>query len=132
MTRLQRYKRRAHGFVTAVQIKLDTTGLRYRKWGGRQIAKRGDWLVDNEGEVYSIDAASFRRTYRKVSPGVFTKTARVWARVAEVSGSLQTKEGSTRYRKGDVLVFNDADATDGYAMSSAKFRALYVRDRTHT
>ena len=127
-TTLERYRRRPSQFITAVRLKLDTEGLRYRKWGGPQFAKRGDWLVDNGSEVYSVDAESFRRTYKKLSPGVFLKKAPVWARIATSSGSLATKEGVSRYRRGDYIVFNDRRGRDGYAIASEKFRKLYVKD----
>ena len=130
--KLIRYRRRPSQFVTAVRLKLDTDGLRYRKWGSEQVGKRGDWLVDNRGEVYTVDASSFRRTYKRLSPGVFVKTTPVWARVAAQSGKVKTKEGATRFRRGDVLVFNDVDEKDGYAMSAAKFRGMYVKDRKHS
>jgi len=124
---LERYRRRPSQFITAVRLKLDTNGLRYRKWGGVQVAKRGDWLVDAGGEVYTVDARSFRSTYKKVSPGVYLKKVPVWARIAASAGSIATKEGATRYRRGDYLVFNDRRGRDGYAIPRAKFRKLYEK-----
>jgi hypothetical protein len=44
--------------VIAVKIDLDTDGLTYQKWGGTQRAKRGDWLVNNEGGVYNESGIS--------------------------------------------------------------------------
>ena len=35
---------------------------------------------------------------------------------ARVAGTIPTKEGSTEYKPGDFLVFNDPDKEDGYAM----------------
>ena len=125
---LERYRRRPSQFITAVRLNLDTNGFRYRKWGGMQVAKRGDWLVDAGGEIYTVDARSFRRTYKKVSPGVYLKKMPVWARVAKSAGSIATKEGATRYRRGDYLVFNDRRGRDGYAISRVKFRTLYEKD----
>src|SRR5690349_23456231 len=58
-----RYTRRPNRPVVAIRLALDTNGLSYRKWGGRQRAKQGDWIVDNGGDIYTIDAAVFRRTY---------------------------------------------------------------------
>lgn len=123
--KLRRYRRRPDRFVTAVQLQLDTDGLRYRKWGGEQFAKRGDWLVNNDGEVYTVEEKTFRRTYARLRPGVYVKRTPVWACVAASGGSIATQEGQTRYRKGDYLVFNDRNRTDGYAMSPAKFKAMY-------
>lgn len=126
MAELQQYRRRERTTVVAVRLDLDTDGFRYRKWGGEQRCKRGDWLVDNEGDVYTVDAESFARTYRESSRGVFEKVATVWAERASSAGSIPTKEGASAYRAGDYLVFNDAQRKDGYAVAADQFRALYV------
>jgi hypothetical protein len=52
----------------------------------------------------------------------------VWAEAASEDGSIATKEGRTQYRKGDYVVFNDEDGTDGYAMSAKKFESRYEPD----
>ncbi len=122
---LHEYRRRKRTAVTAVQLDLDTEGFVYRKWGGLQRCKRGDWLVNNQGDVYTIDGETFERTYRLVSPGVYAKDASVWAEQAEKSGTIQTKEGSTDYSAGDFLVFNDPNGQDGYAMTGETFHSLY-------
>jgi hypothetical protein len=106
-------------------LDLDTNGFEYQKWGGAQRCKRGDWLVNNQGDTYTIDEETFGRTYRMVSPGLYEKNASVWAEQAIESGAIQTKEGSTAYCAGDYLVFNDPDRKDGYAMKESKFRDLY-------
>lgn len=121
----RQYVRRPDRPVTAVRLNLDTDGLVYRKWGGEQRAKRGDWLVDNEGDVYTVDAEAFERTYRAVGPGAYLKITPVWAEKANESGSVKTKEGSTDYRAGDYLVSNNADGSDDYAVEAEKFDALY-------
>ena len=64
----RRYVRRPDRPVTAVRLALDTDGLVYRKWGGEQRAKPGDWIVDNDGDVYTVDADVFERTYRQIGP----------------------------------------------------------------
>ena len=60
--------------VVAVRLALDTEGLVYRKWGGEQRAKPGDWIVDNEGDMYSVDADVFARTYKQTGTGTYVKT----------------------------------------------------------
>lgn len=111
--------------MIAVRLDLDTDGFTYQKWGGTQRCKRGDWLVSNRGDVYTIDAETFDRTYRQVSPGVYEKDAPVWAEQAAESGTIKTKEGSTAYKAGDYLVFNGPAGEDGYAMSRETFHSLY-------
>jgi hypothetical protein len=119
------YERREATDVVAVRLELDTDGFTYQKWGGEQVCKRGDWLVDNAGDVYTVDAESFARTYTRVSRGLYRKTAPVWAEQAASDGEVKTKEGATHYQRGDWLVFNTADGTDGYAMDDETFRRLY-------
>lgn len=116
--------------MTAVRIALDTDGLVYRKWGGEQRAKAGDWLVDNDGDVYTVDADVFARTYRRVElgPGSYVKATPVWAQQAEKAGSVKTKEGVTHYHAGDYLVSNNPDGSDEYAIAADKFAELYVLD----
>jgi hypothetical protein len=127
MLKRLRYRKKPDQAVTAIKLDLETDGLKYRKWGARQVAKRGDWLVDNDGEIYTVDARSFARTYRKVGPGRFVKKAPVWAEVAAEAGSVATKEGRTRYRRGDFIVYNERRGGDAYAIGAARFKAMYER-----
>ena len=123
-----RYRKRPDQPVTAVQLNLDTTGFRYQKWGAEQLCKRGDWLVDNNGDIYTVDAEVFARTYRCIAPGQYVKTTRVWAQRADSAGSIKTKEGETHYSAGDYLVYNNEDGKDGYAISEHRFHAMYEVD----
>lgn len=122
-----KYRKKSSQFVIAVKLDLDVDELEYRKWGGKQRAKRGDWLVDNDGDVYTVDAKVFRRTYRCVGPGVYAKVAAVWAEVATQAGSIATHEGRTSYKAGDYIVYNDKEGTDVYCVGAAKFKAMYRR-----
>jgi hypothetical protein len=124
----QRYKKKAECFVIAVQLNLDTEGFTYHKWGSEQRCKPGDWLLDNEGEIYSVDSRVFTKTYRKVRPGVYVKTTPVWAEVATISGSVATKEGKSDFKEGDYLVYNNEDGSDAYCVSAAKFESMYELD----
>jgi hypothetical protein len=126
-TRL-RYRKKSDRFVVAVQVDLDTAGFSYTKWGAEQRCKPGDWLVDNEGDIYTIDSEVFANTYRRVRPGIYVKAAPVWAEVAAASGVFDTKEGRSHYQKGDYLVYNNRDGTDAYCVSAAKFEAMYDID----
>lgn len=124
----RRFVRRPDRPVAAVRLALDTAGLIYRKWGAEQRAKPGDWIVDNDGDVYSVDADVFSRTYRQTATGAYVKTTPVWAERAMHPGSVKTKEGSTQYASGDYVVSNNRDGSDGYAMTAKKFEDLYVAD----
>lgn len=124
----RRYRRRADQAVAAVQLKLDTEGLHYRKWGHDQLAKPGDWLVDNAGDVYTVDAEAFARTYRQVGRGAYLKSAPVWAALATTAGGVDTSEGRTEYLAGDWLVSNREDGGDAYAISATRFEQLYELD----
>jgi len=122
----RRYVRRPERSVVAVRLALDTDGLVYRKWGGEQRAKAGDWLVDNDGDVYTVDADVFERTYRQTGIGTYVKTTPIWAEQASRAGSIKTKEGVTHYEAGDYLVSNNIDGSDDYAISATKFESLYT------
>ena len=100
----------------------------YKKWGAEQSAKRDDWVVDNDGDVYTVDADSFAKTYQETGRGTYIKTTPVWAEQAEQSGSVKTKEGATHYEAGDYLVSNERDGSDAYAISAGKFELLYTPD----
>jgi hypothetical protein len=128
MGTLQRYRKKAGSYVVAAQLNLDTDGFTYRKWGAEQRCKPGDWLVDNDGEAYTIDGAVFERTYRKVSPGVYEKITRIWAEVALEAGSIDTVEGVSHYKAGDYLVYNNEDRTDAYCIDKEKFDSMYEPD----
>jgi hypothetical protein len=126
--RWRRYVRSPDSPVVAVRLALDTDGFTYRKWGAEQRAKRGDWLVDNGGDLYTVDAAVFERTYRPVDKqrGTYVKATPIWAMRADTAGSVPTKEGVTHYEAGDYIVSNSGDESDRYAISAEKFKALYT------
>jgi hypothetical protein len=129
MAQRRRYRKKADQFVIAVQLDLDTDGIVYWKWGGKQHAKRGDWLVDNDGDVYTIDRKVFAKTYKRLRPGTYLKITPVWAEVATRSGSVKTREGQSRYKKGDYIVYNYRNGRDGYCMTAAKFKEMYQQDK---
>ncbi len=116
--------------VTAVQLALDTDGLVYRKWGGEQRAKPNDWLVNNAGEVYTVDASSFAATYRAIDPagmpGLYVKTTPVWAIEATAAGAVETREGRSQYEAGDFIVSNTPNGDDSYAVARDIFHGRYV------
>lgn len=125
MARRRQYVKRAAQFVVAVQLDLDTTGFTYTKWGGTQTCKRGDWVVNNNGDTYTVDHESFARTYRSSGPGTYVKSQPVWAEVASAAGSVRTREGCTHYEAGDYLVSNDEGGSDAYAVTKAEFERMY-------
>jgi hypothetical protein len=125
MSKRRKYIKRASEFVTAVQIDLDLESFTYRKWGAIQRCSCGDWLVDNQGDVYTVEGATFARTYRQTGPGTYVKTTPVWAEVATAAGEVPTKEGSTHFEGGDYLVYNQPDGRDGYAVAKRDFERIY-------
>jgi len=122
-----RYRKKATQIVAAVQLDLETDGFSYEKWGGSQTCRKGDWLVDNDGDVYTIDRQVFAATYEKVGLGQYAKTQAVWAEAAEEAGVVKTIEGSTEYEAGDYLVYNDEAGKDKYAVSRDKFESMYEK-----
>jgi len=124
---LQKYRRKKRTLVVAVQLALNTTGFLYKKWGGTQRCKRGDWLVANGTDVYTIDKKTFGQTYRPRGRGLYEKVAPVWAKKAEEKGKVKTKEGASHYKVGYYLVFNSPHEKDGYAMAAKTFHSLYKK-----
>ena len=120
-----RYRKKPDEFIVAVQLDLETEGFTYEKWGGTQVCKPGDWLVNNNGEVYTIDRGVFESTYERVGEGRYVKTTVVWAEEAESAGTVRTREGLTNYEAGDYIVDNDESGKDRYAVSKAAFEAQY-------
>lgn len=121
------YRKKASQYVVAVQLDLETDGLVYRKWGDTQRAQAGDWLVDNDGDVYTVAADVFARTYERVLAGVYIKTTPIWAEVAAQAGSVKTKEGASHYERGDYIVSNNENGDDAYCIAKEKFEATYSR-----
>jgi hypothetical protein len=121
----RKYVKRPDQAVVAVQLVLDDVNFTYQKWGETQRCKPGDWLVDNGGDVYTVDKDVFARTYQKVSDGLYVKTTPVWAEQANEAGKVKTMEGSTGYQAGDYLVFNQENGGDAYAVGKAKFESMY-------
>jgi len=80
----------------AVQLDLDAEGFTYQKWGGTQRCKRGDWLVNNQGEIYTVDAETFDHTCHLKEderPGIYTKEVPVWAEQEQHLGMTQHPDG---------------------------------------
>jgi hypothetical protein len=122
---VQIYRKKQCNQVTAVQINLDTQGLAYTKWGSAQCGKANDWLVNNGGDVYTIDDVSFQATYRQQSLGVYVKVANVQAVAMSVAGVVKTKEGETHYQAGDYIVRNGTGPLDMYAVPQNHFEDMY-------
>ncbi len=125
MDKRQEYVKRASQFVIAVQVDLETDGFTYKKWGSTQTCKRGDWLVHNNGDTYTVDRDTFARTYKQTSPGTYVKVTPVWAEVTSEAGEVRTKEGATHYQAGDYLVYYEPQGGDAYAVSKEAFERMY-------
>ena len=123
-----KYRKKPDQFVVAIRLNLETDGLTYQKWGAEQRCKKGDWIVDNNGDVYSVDADVFERTYRNIRPGIYVKSTPIWAEKASQPGSVTTKEGESHYKAGDYLVSNNEDGTDAYCIRAREFESMYEID----
>jgi len=119
MATRRRYRKKADQFVVAVKLGLDTEGFTYRQMGRRAEMQAATGCFDNNGDVYTVDAGVFSKTYRSVGPGIYVKTTPIWAEKATQPGSVATKEGRSHYNAGDYLVSNNEDGTDAYCISAA-------------
>ncbi len=126
--KLQRYRKKDDQLITAVQLDIETDGFTYKKWGAEQFCKQGDWIVNNNNDIYTVEKDSFARTYREQSTGRYVKLTPVWVEVADKPGFINTKEGKSEYKKGDYLVYNNEDRTDGYSVSAETFKRMYEAD----
>ena len=125
MSELKKYVPKLDATVIAVQIDLDTQGITYMKWGAEQRCSRGDWLVNNGGDTYTVTDDTFTRTYRMERPGLYRKAASVWARVAQEKGWVRSEEGETEYEPGDYIAFHAPDAELGWAVPPVEFLERY-------
>ena len=125
MSNRKRFRKRPKFHVHAVQIDLEFSEFKYQKWGGEQTARPGDWLVDNNGDVYTVKKDYFRDYYKKISPGVYEKVGEIWAEAAAEKGTIETLEGTTDYNSGDYLVFDRRQGGDGYAVKKQVFERMY-------
>ena len=97
--------------------------------GGRAVLQgRGDWLVDDDGDIRTVDSDVFAATYRRVGHGQYRKITPVWVERAAEAGSVETKEGWTHFGPGDYVVSNNPDGTDAYAMNAETLDSLYEPD----
>jgi hypothetical protein len=125
MPERRKYVKRAGANVVAVQLNLETDGFSYHKWGESQRCKPGDWIVDNAGEIYTVDRDAFERTYRPVAPGTYAKVSAVWAEVAREAGVIKTMQGLAHYQAGAYLVYNDTTTHDAYPVEQSRFEKMY-------
>lgn len=123
----QAYRKISSATVVAVQLDLDFSGFNYVKWGNEQHCNAGDWLVNNDGDIYTVDKEVFAKTYSEVGTGQFRKIGEVWAEQATSAGAIETLSGKTDYLPGDYLVSNNPDGTDAYAMTSQAFNRMYQK-----
>jgi len=122
---MKSYKRKTAGTIVAIQLKFEELHFTFKKWQASQKCKSGDWLVENQGDVYTVDEEEFARTYEKVSKGIYKKTSIIWANQAQSIGHIKTIEGKTHYKNGDFLIANEKNGEYLYAISNKKFHQLY-------
>ena len=121
----RQYRSKPDQFVVAIQLDLETDGLSFRKWGAEQRCGAQDWLVDNDGDVYTVEREVFAKTYTKIGRGHYRKTTTIWAEPARAPGHVQTIEGATHYDAGDYLISSGPDGKPTYAIKREKFLTIY-------
>jgi hypothetical protein len=121
----KRYRKKPKYHITAVQLDLDFEGFTYKKWENIQQCEVGDWLVNNNGDVYTVEKKYFRDHYSLVSHGVYEKIGEIWAEEATEDGTIQTLEGATAYNAGDYLVYDRINGGEGYAIKKHNFERMY-------
>ena len=122
---LRKCRRKQRPTVVAVCLDLETEGFLYHKWGSPRRCRAGDWLVNDAGTTYTVDARAFAASYLPLGPGLFENQLFAWVERAKSDGVLPTARGGVGYRSGDVLVFRDEDRIDGEVLAAAEFERLY-------
>jgi len=112
--------------MTAIRLDLEIECFTYQKWGGLQKCKPGDWLVTDNGYVYTVDNDYFLDNYRQVSPGRYEKYGVVWAEMTFEDGAFEAMTGTSSYSAGDYLVY-DRQEGEGrrYPVRKHQFERLY-------
>lgn len=106
-------------------IKLHDISVTYEKWGGTQVGKLGDWLIESGDECYTCDADVFAETYAAAErDGYYYKTGTIDAEVQTTSGVIVTLEGESEYSVGDFIATNPGG--DQYVISKEVFEATYT------
>ena len=122
---LKKYRKKANQKIHAIQLDMDLISFSYHKWHDTQACKAGDWLVENNGDVYTVDQQVFADTYLQIAPATYQKITPVWARQADEAGSVETKEGRSHYQVGDYILANNSNGSDSWCMSEETFHDLY-------
>jgi hypothetical protein len=95
--------------VRAIRLDLELESFTYRQGDGVRTGKRGDWLVECQGQVTIVDEATFARSYKQIAPATYLHQSVVWA--APVSGG--------------VLVCRDPEGKEGDVLCADRFHSLY-------
>jgi len=120
----QRYSRT--GQVTAVPR--DEPWQWQAPSGHLMQAAPGGWQVTGaDGVAWSIDGASFARTYEHVGGDTYRRMGTVWVRTGRAGESVLTAEGPETVRDGDVVVRDDEGLT--WVVGPSVFATGYVPGR---
>lgn len=66
----------------------------------------GDWLVETDGERWTVDGEVFQRTYEHLEADVYRKVTPVLAAKLAHPDSVESREGVVNAERGDLLVCN--------------------------
>lgn len=120
---MKTYRKKATHTVFAIQASIKGN-IYYEKWDHNQKATEGDYLVDNEGDVYTVEKVTFESTYTEVGDHRYAKTALVKAEQATESGKIRTLEGLSSHNAGDYIVHNPRQG-DVYVVPQNEFESVY-------
>jgi hypothetical protein len=125
MKNLNKFVRKAIP-VTAIQIDFDKVSFTYHKWGSDQKATSGDWIVNTNGDIFTVPREIFARSYKMIGHGQYLQTGDVWVRHTIEPGFLKTNNGKVNYKAGDYLVFNDPEGNHGIVVKPNIFTEFYL------
>ena len=129
MSEHQKLVKRPDQAVHARRLDLDTDGFTYRKWGGQQRCKAGDWIVSSDGDTYTLDAKTFARNYRHLKDGAYLQPHAGLGRTGD-RGRRGADEGRRHQVSGWRLSgLEPGRRRRGYAVAKAKFERTFTAPR---
>lgn len=92
--------------------------------GSTMQAQPGDWLVQSEGDTWSVEDGIFRVTYEHLRDDLYRKVTPVLAVELPAAGTVLSREGMVEAEQGDLLVCNVTG--ECWSMPKEKFFQRYA------
>ena len=91
--------------------------------GNNLVGEKGDYLIESDGNRWTVQPEIFEKTYSENSDGTFTKTAQVIAVKVNAALTINTLEGESVVHEGDYLLCGES--ADVWSIDSTNFVKKY-------